>query len=70
VSTSSSSGELDRLLSRMTETQFSPEERRRLGELIQGNSEWWQRYLDYCQMHAILLNEHGLGRISRIVGGV
>jgi ferric-dicitrate binding protein FerR (iron transport regulator) len=54
------SEELDRLLSRMTETQFSPEERRRLGELIQGNSEWRQRYLDYCQMHAILLNEHGL----------
>ncbi|MCH7750685.1 MAG: FecR domain-containing protein [Planctomycetes bacterium] len=60
MNASSPSDELDRLLSRMTEARLSPEESRKLAGLIEANSGWRQRYLDYCQMHAILLSEQGL----------
>ncbi len=60
MTTNSPTEELDRLLSRMTEARLDPEEGRRLAQLIEADSELRQRYLDYCQMHAILLSEHGL----------
>ena len=60
MSASSPNDELDRLLSRMTEARLSPEESRKLAGLIEADSECRLRYLDYCQMHAILLSEHGL----------
>jgi len=60
VIASSPNEKLDQLLSRMTEARLDPEESQELARLIEADSEQRQRYLDYCQMHAILLNEHGL----------
>ena len=60
MTASSPSEQLDRLLSRMTEARLGPEEREELAGLIEADSELRQRYLEYCQIHAVLLNEHGI----------
>ncbi len=60
MSASSPHEELDRLLSRMTEAGLGLEESQKLAELIEEDSELRHRYLDYCQMHAMLLSEHGI----------
>ena len=52
--------EFERLLSGFIDDTLTDEERQRLAELIQSNSEYRSRYLDYCSMHATLAWEHGV----------
>ncbi len=50
----------DQLLARISEGGLSLEERERLGALMAGSEALRKRYLEHCQMHAILRSEHGL----------
>ena len=59
MSASSPNEELDRLLSRMTEARLEPQDMQELADLIEADSELRQRYLDYCQMHASLVERAG-----------
>lgn len=54
------SRELDRILARLTENQLPAADKQRLAALVEGNPELRQRYLEYCQMHAMLCYENGL----------
>ena len=52
--------EFEQLLARLTESGLDPSELQRLGTLIESNRALRRRYLEYCQMHALLRSEHGL----------
>lgn len=48
------------LLSKVTEGGLSPSEGAKLAEFIQRDQSFRDLYLAYCQMHAMLRDEHGL----------
>jgi len=52
--------DFEQLLSRFSEGGLDPSERTRLGLLIESDQTRRLRYLEYCQIHAILRSEHGL----------
>ncbi len=59
------SPELEELLSGFLDDSLTPDQSRRLAELIQTDPEARALYLDHCRMHATLAWEHGvLGGIS------
>jgi hypothetical protein len=52
--------QLDVLLAKLSETALSKTERDQLGRLLESDPALRIRYLEYCQMHALLRAEHGL----------
>ena len=52
--------EFESLLTEMTEGELSPEQGRRLSEVIRQYPAAKQRYLEYCQIHTMLAWEHGV----------
>jgi Concanavalin A-like lectin/glucanases superfamily/FecR protein len=52
--------EFEGLLARLTESGLDPSELQRLGTFIELDQSLRRRYLEYCQMHALLRSEHGL----------
>jgi hypothetical protein len=57
---SSQNPEFERLLGQLTDGGLSPSDQLELGNLIESDRALRQRYLKYCQMHALLRAEHGL----------
>ncbi len=52
--------DFERLLGQLTDGGLSQSEHQRLGVLIESDRMLRRRYLEYCQMHALLRSEHGL----------
>tara|TARA_R110002049_G_scaffold4601_1_gene31659 strand:+ start:41808 stop:43352 length:1545 start_codon:yes stop_codon:yes gene_type:complete len=52
--------ELESLLMEITESELSPEQSRRLAEVIRQHPAAKQQYLEYCQIHTMLAWEHGV----------
>ncbi len=52
--------DFERLLGQLTEVGLSPSDHQQLGAIIEADRILRRRYLDYCQMHALLRSEHGL----------
>jgi len=52
--------DFERILSQLTEGGLSQSDHQRLGKLIESDRLLRRRYLDHCQMHAMLRSEHGL----------
>ena len=52
--------DFERLLSKLSEAEMTAEDNARLWRLIQAEPSLRRRYLEYCQMHAMLSAEHGL----------
>jgi len=50
----------ERLLVRLTEGALAPAEVEQLDGLLRADAKLRQRYLEHCQMHALLKSEHGL----------
>jgi hypothetical protein len=55
-----SHSDFEALLARMTEGALSDPEREQLSVLLLSDSDLRRRYLEHCQMHALLQSEHGL----------
>jgi hypothetical protein len=52
--------EFERLLGQLSDGSLSEVGHRSLGQLLASDSAFRRRYLEYCQMHALLRSEHGL----------
>ena len=52
--------EFEKLLSGFIDETQTDEERQRLAELIESNSDYRARFLDHCAIHATLAWEHGV----------
>jgi hypothetical protein len=52
--------EFERLLSQLFEGSLDASEIRALSAIVESNRELRRRYLEHCQMHAMLRSEHGL----------
>lgn len=52
--------EFERLLAKLIEDALDPSEVVHLGALIESDATLRRRYLEHCQMHALLRSEHGL----------
>lgn len=52
--------EFDKLLAALIEPGLTPSARERLGTLLDSDPALRERYLEHCQMHAILSSEQGL----------
>src|SRR3712207_3807082 len=52
--------QFERLLSKLTDAVLDEGEIRELGALIASDARLRNRYLEYCQIHAMLRAEHGL----------
>src|SRR5262252_617270 len=54
--------EIEALLGALAESRLDAAGRSRLSALLREHPEARQFYLDYCQMHALLVSAHGLLR--------
>lgn len=52
--------EFERLLGQLSDGSLSAADHQQLGRLLESDRTLRRRYLDYCQMHALLRSEHGL----------
>ncbi len=52
--------EFERLLGQLSDGSLSELDRKYLSQLLESDRDLRRRYLEYCQMHALLRSEHGL----------
>jgi hypothetical protein len=52
--------EFERLLGQLSDGSLSDDDHQQLGRLLESDRALRNRYLEYCQMHALLRSEHGL----------